>query len=73
MAPFWRTREVIEDGQTGFLVRDVSEAADAVERAGTIERSACRRRVERCFSIETMVAAYERVYGTVWDLEAGKR
>jgi glycosyltransferase involved in cell wall biosynthesis len=66
-------REVIEDGQTGFLVCDVSEAVDAVERVDSIDGGVCRRRVERCFSIETMVAAYERVYGTVFDLQAGKR
>src|SRR6059036_3881623 len=48
-------REVIKDGQTGFLVNGVNEAARALERLSEIDRCACRRRVQQCFSIETMV------------------
>ena len=55
-------REVIEDGQTGFLVNNVDEAVRALKRLGEIDRNACRQRVQECFSIETMVEAYERVY-----------
>ena len=66
-------REVINDGQTGFLVNNVCEAVRALERIGEIDRSACRRRVQQCFVIETMVEAYERVYSTIFDLEARKR
>src|SRR6202035_1119577 len=50
-------REVIEDGQTGFLVNGVNEAVEALKRVHKIDRTACRRRVEQCFSIETMVEA----------------
>ncbi len=63
-------REVIEHGQTGFLVNSVNEAVRALRRIGEIDRAACRKRVESCFSIETMVEAYERVYATIFDLEA---
>jgi glycosyltransferase involved in cell wall biosynthesis len=66
-------REVIEDGQTGFLVKDVDEAVRALERLGGIERNACRRRVQVRFSVETMVKAYERVYQTIFELEATRR
>jgi glycosyltransferase involved in cell wall biosynthesis len=62
-------REVIQDGQTGFLVNNVSEAVRALEHLSEIDRSACRQRVQQCFSIKTMVAAYERVYSTIFDLE----
>src|SRR5579863_177977 len=65
-------REVIEDGRTGFLVNSVEEAARAVRRLDGIDRAACRHRVAECFSIETMVQAYERVYTTVFDLEAAR-
>jgi len=65
-------REVIEDGQTGFLVNNVSEAVRAVERVSEIDRHSCRQRVQRCFSINTMVEAYERVYSTIFDLEANR-
>src|SRR2546430_9722810 len=48
-------REVILDGQTGFLVNDVREAVRALERLSEIDRSACRQRVRQYFSVETMV------------------
>ncbi len=63
-------REVIEDGRTGFLVNDVHEAVRALERICDIDRNACRQRVQECFSIETMVEAYERVYRAIFKLEA---
>jgi glycosyltransferase involved in cell wall biosynthesis len=66
-------REVIEDGKTGFLVHGVNEAVEALKRVDQIDRAACRRRVQNCFSIETMVEAYERVYCTIFDLEAKSR
>ncbi len=65
-------REVIADGQTGFLVDNVHEAVQSLERLGEIDRRACRRRVRERFSIETMVEAYERVYQTIFELEANR-
>jgi glycosyltransferase involved in cell wall biosynthesis len=66
-------REVIQDGHTGFLVHNVHEAVRALERIPAIDRCACRRRVEQCFSIEAMVESYERVYATIFDLEARRK
>jgi glycosyltransferase involved in cell wall biosynthesis len=63
-------REVIEDGQTGFLVNNVNEAVRALGHVGEIDRCACRARVQQNFSIETMVDGYERVYRLVFDLQA---
>ena len=60
-------REVIEDGKTGFLVNGVDEAVEALKSVHKIDRAACRRRVEQCFSIDTMVRAYEEVYCTIFD------
>ena len=65
-------REVICNGRTGFLVNSVNEAVHAVKRIPEIDRVACRARVLRLFSIETMVEAYERVYSTVFELEVKK-
>ncbi len=62
-------REVIADGETGFLVRDVADAVEAVARVGEIVDRVCRERVERLFSVETMVAGYERAYQAVFDSE----
>ena len=65
-------REVIDHGRTGFLVKDVHEAVRALQGIDGIDRQACRDRVRQCFSIETMVAAYERVYATIFDRERQK-
>ena len=59
-------REVIADGQTGFLVNNVNEAVRALQRLTEIDRKACRQRVQERFSVETMVQAYERVYATIF-------
>jgi len=65
-------REVISDGATGFLVGNAQEASRCLERVPQIDRSACRQRVEQCFSVATMVEQYERVYSMVLGMEAGK-
>jgi len=65
--------EVIQDGRTGFLVTTIDEAVQALERLGEIDRAACRERVQRYFSIDSMVDAYEQVYSTVLDLETKRR
>lgn len=62
-------REVVEDGKTGFLVSDVEDAVRALGRLAEIEPAACRARVRKCFSIETMVTAYEQVYAKIFELE----
>jgi glycosyltransferase involved in cell wall biosynthesis len=66
-------REVIEDGKTGFLVDNVNQATRALERISSIDRTACRHRVERLFSVDTMVAAYEGVYRRIFELEQEKQ
>ncbi|HWE62503.1 MAG TPA: glycosyltransferase family 4 protein [Chloroflexota bacterium] len=54
--------ELIVDGETGFIVRDVDGAVDAVARLDSIDRAACRRRVEERFTVDRMVEGYEAVY-----------
>lgn len=66
-------REVIMDEQTGFLVSSVDEAVQALGRLSEIDRQNCRRRVETCFTIDTMVSAYERVYAKIFELEEKKQ
>jgi glycosyltransferase involved in cell wall biosynthesis len=63
-------REVIQNGQTGFLVNSAREAATVLPRVPHIDRKACRRRVQERFSVATMVEAYEKVYQTIFDREA---
>src|SRR5580765_2435787 len=66
-------REVIKDGETGFLVDNVADAVRALGRIPEIDRRACRSRVQQNFSINTMVDGYERVYSTIFDLEEKSR
>ncbi|MCA1852622.1 MAG: glycosyltransferase [Beggiatoa sp.] len=66
-------REVIKDRHTGFLVDNVTEAVRVLGRISEIDRRACRSRVWQYFSIDTMVEGYERVYSTIFDLEAKRR
>jgi glycosyltransferase involved in cell wall biosynthesis len=50
--------EVVEDGRTGFLCHDEIDMADAITRAHTLDRRACRAAVENYFSTERMVAEH---------------
>jgi glycosyltransferase involved in cell wall biosynthesis len=60
--------EVIDDGVTGWIV-DVDDypeqAAERLGRLPEIDPAACRARVQRFFSKESMVAGYERVFETI--------
>jgi glycosyltransferase involved in cell wall biosynthesis len=54
--------EVVEDGLTGFIVRNEDEAAAAVERLATLDRMAIRRRFEERFSATAMAQRYLDLY-----------
>lgn len=54
--------ELVKHGVTGFVVKDVNSMARAVSKLDTIDRKACRERVEKHFSIEAMVEGYEKLY-----------
>lgn len=54
--------EVIEDGQTGFIVESIEEAVNAVRRLDRIGRTACRDAFARRFTAERMAKDYVDVY-----------
>ena len=54
--------EIIKDGKTGFVVRNVTEAVAATKKIDQIDRRECRKHVEENFSIKKMVDGYEKVY-----------
>ena len=66
-------REVITDKQTGFLVNSVDEAVEAVGKIDLLDRKKCRRHVEENFTIDRMVAGYEKVYEEIFRREALKK
>lgn len=57
--------EIVRDGVTGFVVdpdKGIDGLVAAIKRIGEIDRVACRKHVEENFSVEKMVAGYEKVY-----------
>jgi glycosyltransferase involved in cell wall biosynthesis len=60
--------ELIENGKSGFLVDNVDEAIENVARIKAIDRAYCRRHVERHFTIDRMIDAYENVYETILEM-----
>ncbi len=57
--------EVVDDGITGFLVNDATEAAAAVPRAAMLPRHAVRARAAERFSRDRMVDAYLELYAKI--------
>ncbi len=56
------TPEIIEDGETGFLVETLEQAVAAVDRAASLDREAIRARFELRFSATAMARRYLDVY-----------
>ncbi len=54
--------EIIRDGETGYIVRDIEGAINAVAAVETIDRSICRADVESRFTSTRMARDYVRVY-----------
>ncbi|WP_298712541.1 glycosyltransferase family 4 protein [Chitinophaga sp.] len=57
--------ELIRTGETGFLVRDVDEAAASVADIASLDRRQCRQWAESRFSVDRMVDDYIEVYKQV--------
>jgi glycosyltransferase involved in cell wall biosynthesis len=54
--------EIIENGETGFLVETVDGMVEAVRHIGDIDPRRCRTRVETLFDVPVMVDGYLNVY-----------
>ncbi|MBE0448001.1 MAG: glycosyltransferase family 4 protein [Actinobacteria bacterium] len=54
--------EVIEHGRTGYIVEDEEGMIEAVEKIGSIDRSACRRLVAQEYNEEEFISRHERAY-----------
>jgi glycosyltransferase involved in cell wall biosynthesis len=57
--------ELIEDGETGFLVADVTGAVAAVGRTPELDRASIRRQAVTRFGVGRMVDAYVDAYEAV--------
>ena len=54
--------EIVEDGVTGFVVRDTKEMAARLREVGSIDRGRCRERAIERWSSLRMARAYEGIY-----------
>lgn len=54
--------KVMEDGVTGFVVRELDEAAEAIGRVRTVDRARCREVFENRFTATRMADDYTEVY-----------
>jgi glycosyltransferase involved in cell wall biosynthesis len=63
-------REIIRDGETGYVVEDNEGAIDAVAAVRSIDRSICRTDVEDRFTSARMARDYVRVYEKILGREA---
>jgi glycosyltransferase involved in cell wall biosynthesis len=59
--------ELIDHGVTGFLVKSLDEAVDAVGRMGEIDRAACRAAVSARFTVDRMADRYLELYRLLLD------
>jgi len=57
--------EVIEEGQTGFIVKGLQDATEAVRRVPELSRVRCREVFEKRFTVSRMAANYLQVYERV--------
>ncbi|MBW4444619.1 MAG: glycosyltransferase [Plectolyngbya sp. WJT66-NPBG17] len=57
--------EIVRPGIDGFLINTLEEACTAIDQVSKLDRLHCRQRVEQCFSAETIVAHYEKLYQQV--------
>jgi glycosyltransferase involved in cell wall biosynthesis len=54
--------EVVEDGITGFVRADIDGLVQAVDQLSSIDRTACRARVDRLYSQDAVVEGYLDAY-----------
>ncbi|MEW5917508.1 MAG: glycosyltransferase family 4 protein [Gemmatimonadota bacterium] len=63
--------EIINDGETGFIVDSVDAAVGAVQRLHTLDRSHCRRVFESRFLAPRMAEEYLEIYRQLtWNRDA---
>ena len=54
--------EVIEDGRTGFIVKGLDDAIEAIRRVPDLSRARCRESFEKRFTAGRMARDYVKVY-----------
>lgn len=60
--PLGAAPELVLDGVTGFVRETNNELIEELKKIDSLDRAACRTRVENFFSVEKMTDGYEHVY-----------
>lgn len=55
-------REVIKDGKTGFIVKNLRGMVQAIKKIDQIDREECRKWVKERFTMEKMIDGYEEIF-----------
>jgi glycosyltransferase involved in cell wall biosynthesis len=63
--------EVLEDGVTGFIVKDLEQAIAAAAKVDTLDRRACRSEFERRFCATRMARDYVEIYASLMERTSG--
>jgi glycosyltransferase involved in cell wall biosynthesis len=65
--------EIVEDGETGFLVDDIDEMVRAVSHARLIDPTHCRAHVKRKFDAPVMAHRYVEIYHSILETSGETR
>lgn len=61
--------EIVEDGISGFVCDDVAQAVTRVPQLASLDRRACRARVENAFTVDAMIDRYALAYERALELK----
>lgn len=62
--------EILSEGISGFMVQNIDEAVETVQRIGEIDRQACRCHFEQNFTAERMAHDYLNLYKLLIDQQS---
>lgn len=63
--PYGAVPELVQDGETGFIVHSVDEMVKTLAKVKEIDPQKCRDRVESLFSVTRMTTDYEKLYSQI--------
>lgn len=65
--------EIIDEGQTGFIVENVNQAVKALKKIDQLSRDVCRQIFEQRFSVTNMVHQYVKLYKKILEANQSSR
>jgi len=63
--PSGSVSEIIDEGETGFVVQSIEEAVEAVSRAMMLDRATVHAGFQRRFTVERMAQGYLEIYSAL--------